>query len=117
MEIKKQTPATLRSIVLVLCVALVASGLHSKFSGYTASNHTHPKSVNKLMQDDLTRRIAVSSAPVAHANPFLNSADLVAVYAQPRSIVGRSPQVPKPRPDSAPSQTYALRFRPPPATI
>lgn len=117
MAIKIQSPAALRSVVLVLCVALVAWGMHGKLSGYKAPNPSQPKSVVKLMQDDLTRRIAVSSAPVIHSSPFLASADLGSVYAQPRLIVDRSPQVRKPAPDSAPSHAYALCFRPPPSTI
>jgi hypothetical protein len=113
---KRQSPAAVRSVVLVLCAALLAWGLHGRLSGYRAPNQPHPKSAVKLIQDDLTRRLAVSAA-VAPPNPFLDSADLAALYSQPRLIVGRIQQVREPAPDSAPSRTYALRFRPPPSTI
>ena len=113
---KRQSPAVVRSVVLVLCVALFAWGLHVKRSGYKAPDQSHPKSVVRLIQDDQTRRLAVS-APAAPRSSFLNSADLAAVYSQPRLIVGRIQQVHKPAPDSAPSHTYALRFRPPPSTV
>ena len=113
---KRQSPAVVRSVVLVLCVALFAWGLHVKRSGYKAPDQSHPKSVVRLIQDDQTRRLAVS-APVAPPNQFLDSADLAAVYSQPRLIVGRIQPVRKPAPVSAPSHMYALRFRPPPSTI
>jgi hypothetical protein len=113
---KRQSSAAVRSVVLVLCVALFAWGLHGKLSGYKAPDQPHPKSVVKLIQDDQTRRLAIS-APVAPRSPCLDSADLAAVYSQPRLIGGRIQQVRKPAPDSAPSHTYALRFRPPPSTI
>ena len=116
MERKRQNPAAVRSVVLVLCAALFAWGLHSKLSGYKAPNQSHPKSVVKLIQDDETRRLAVS-APVAPRGPFLDSSDLAAAYSQPRLIVHRIPLARKPEPDSDPSHTYALRFRPPPSTI
>ena len=113
---KRQSSAAVRSVVLVLCVALFAWGLHGKLSGYKAPDQPHPKSVVKLIQDDQTRRLAIS-APVAPRSPCLDSADLAAVYSQPRLIGGRIQQARKPAPDSAPSHTYALRFRPPPSTI
>jgi hypothetical protein len=113
---KRRSPAGVRSVVLVLCAALLAWGLHGKLSGYKAPDQPHPKSAVKLIQDDQTRRLAVS-APVAPPNQFLDSADLAAVYSQSRLIVGRIEQVREPASDSAPSRTYALRFRPPPATI
>lgn len=112
----RHRPVAVRSVVLILCAALFAWGLHGKLSGYKAPNQSHPKSVVKLIQDDQTRRLAVSG-PVAPRTPFLGSADLAAVYSQPRLIVRRIQQVRKPAPDSAPSNTYALRFRPPPSTI
>lgn len=113
---KRQSPAAVRSVVLVLCVALLTWGLHGKLSGYKAPNQPHPKSAVTLVQDDQSRRLAVS-AQVAPPNHFLNSADLAAVYSQPRLIVGRIQNVREPAPASAPSRTYALRFRPPPSTI
>jgi hypothetical protein len=113
---KEQSPAVVRSAVLVLCATLFAWGLHGKLSGPKAPNQSHPKSVVRLFQDDQTRRLAVS-APVAPRSPFLVSADLVAVYSQPRLIVSRIQQVRRPAPYSAPSRTYALRSRPPPSTI
>jgi len=113
---RRQGPAPVRFVALVLCAALFAWGLHGKLSDYKAPNHSHPKSGVKLIQDDQTRRLAVS-APAAPRSSFLNSADLAAVYSQPRLIVGRIQQVHKPAPDSAPSHTYALRFRPPPSTV
>jgi hypothetical protein len=116
MASERQRPAVLRSVVPVLCLALVAWGLHGKLSGYTTPNRSHPKPVVKLMQDDLTRRIAISSAPVIHSSPFLASADPGSIYAQPRLIADRCLQVRKPAPDSGPSQAYALCFRPPPST-
>ena len=112
---KRQGPAAVRFVVLVLCAALCAWGLHGKLSGHRAPNQSHPKSVVKLIQDDQTRRLAVS-APVAARSPFLDSADRSAVYSQPQLIVGRIQQVRKPASDSAPSHTYALHFRPPPST-
>jgi hypothetical protein len=113
---KRQSPAALRSAVLVLCAALCAWGLHAKLSSYKAPNQSHPMSVLKLIQDDETRRLAVSP-PIRPCSPFLDSADLTAVYSQPRLIVTRIQSVRIPAPDSAPSHTYALRFRPPPSTI
>jgi hypothetical protein len=113
---KRQSPAAVQSVVLVLCVTLLAWGLHSKLSGNKAPDQSHSKSVVKLIQDDQTRRLAIS-ALVAARNPFLDSADLSAVHPQPRLMVGRIQQVRKPAPDSDPSHTYALRFRPPPSTI
>jgi hypothetical protein len=113
---KIQRSAAVRLVVLVLCAALFAWGLHGRFSGSNAPNQSHPKSVAKLMQDDQTRRLAIS-ASVAPRCPFLYSADLATVYSQSQLIVGRIQQVRKPAPDSDPSHTYALRFRPPPSTI
>jgi hypothetical protein len=113
---KKQSPAAVRSIVLFLCAALFAWGLHGKLSGYKTPNQSHPKSVVKLIQDDQTRRLAVS-APVESRSPFLDFADLAAVCSQPQLIAGRIQQVRKPALDSAPFHTNALRFRPPPSTI
>ena len=113
---KRQSPAAVRSVVLVLCVALFAWGLHSKLSGYKAPDQSHSKSVVKLIQDDQTRRFAISVL-VAARHPSLDSADLSAVDNQPRLMVGRIQQVRKPAPDSDPSHSYALRFRPPPSTI
>jgi hypothetical protein len=68
------------------------------------------------MQDDQTRRLDVF-APIDTPDPFLDSADLAAVYSQPRLIVSRMQQVREQALDSAPSRTYALRFRPPPSAI
>jgi hypothetical protein len=113
---KKQSPAAVRSVVVVLCAALCAWGLHGKLSGHRAPNQSHPMPVLKVIQDDETRRLAVS-APVRPRSPVLDSADLTAVYSQPRLIVDRIQSVRKPAPDSAPSHTYALRFRPPPSTV
>jgi hypothetical protein len=113
---KRQRPAAVRSIVLVLCAALFVWGLPGKLFGSQAPNQSHPKSVVKLIQDDQTRRLA-DSAPVAPRSPVLDSAHLADVYSQPRLLVGRIQQVHKPAPDSAPSHTYALCFRPPPSTI
>jgi hypothetical protein len=113
---RKQSLARVRFVVLVLCAALFAWGLHGKLSGYKAPNQSHPKSAVKLIQDDQTRRLA-GSAPVTPRSSFLDSANLAAVYSQPRLIAGRIQQVHKPAPDSAPSHAYALRFRPPPSTI
>ena len=109
---KRRTPA----VVLVLCAALFAWGLLGKLSGYTAPDQSHHESVVKLIRDEQTRRLAVS-VPAASANPFLGSPDLAAVYSQPRLIMGRIQHVRKSAPDSTPSYTYALRFRPPPLTI
>jgi hypothetical protein len=113
---KRQIPAAVQPILLVLCAALFACGLHGKLCSYETPNQSHPKSVVKLIQDDETRRLAVS-APFAPYGPFLDSADLVAVYSQPLLMVDRIQLVRKRAPDSAPSHTYALRFRPPPLTI
>ncbi|MGA2051343.1 MAG: hypothetical protein ABSG96_26955 [Terracidiphilus sp.] len=111
-----QSAAAVRFVVLVLCAALCAWGLQAKLSGYKASNQSHRKSVVKLIQDDETRRHAFS-APVAAPSPFLHFADPAAAYSQSQSFVDRIQLACKPEPDSAPSHTYALRFRPPPSTI
>jgi hypothetical protein len=113
---KRQSPAAMRSVVLVLCATLFAWGLHGKLSGSNAPNQSQSKLVVKLLQDDQMRRLA-ASAPVAPRSPFLDFADLVAVYSQPRLIVSRTQQVRRPAPESAASLSYSLHFRPPPSTI
>jgi hypothetical protein len=113
---KRQSPAVVRSLVLVLCAALFAWGLQGKLFGNNAPNPSHLKSAVKLFQDDQTRRLTVF-APVAPRSPFPDSADLAAVHSQPRLIVGRIRQVRNPASDSASCRTYALRFRPPPSAI
>jgi hypothetical protein len=114
-----QSSAVVRSLVLVLCAALFAWGLHGKLSRYHAPNQSHPKSAIKLIQTDPkdpTRQFT-ASAPVAARSPFLGSPDLAAAYSHPRWIVDKIQQARKPAPRSAPSHTYALQFRPPPASI
>jgi hypothetical protein len=113
---KRQRPAAARCVVLVLCAALFAWGMYGKFSGDRAPKQSHPKSVVKLIQDDETRRLAVF-APVAPRSLLLDSADITAVHSQPLLIVDRIQLVHEPAPDSPPSHTYALRFRPPPSGI
>jgi hypothetical protein len=111
---RRQSSTVPRSVVLVLCATLFAWGMSGKLSGYKAPNQSHPKSVVKLIQDDQTRRLAVS-APVAPRSPFLDSADLAALSSPPRLIVGRIHHIHKTA--SASSYTYALYHRPPPSTI
>jgi hypothetical protein len=113
---KRQNLATVRPMVLVLCAALFAWGLHGKLAVHKASNPSHPRSVIKLIEDNDTRRLAVSS-PVALRSPFLDSAGFATDDSLPRLFVSRIQQMHKPAPAAGPSHTYALRFRPPPSTI
>jgi hypothetical protein len=113
---KRQSSAAVRPVMLVFFAALLALGLHGKLSGFKAPNQSRPKSVVMLIQKDETRRLAVS-APIAPRSPFLDSADIAPAYSRPRLIGGKIRLVSKPAPYSAPSHTYALRFRPPPSTI
>lgn len=114
MTSKEQAPTAARFVVLVLCVALFACGLHGKSFGNKAPNHSHRKSLVRLVREDPTRQLA-PSASVASRNPFLDFADLTAIYSQPRSITGRIQQVRESVPLPTPSQNYALHFRPPPS--
>ena len=112
---KKSSAAAIRSVVLILCAALLALGLCGKLSAYKDPNQSHLKSIVKLMQDDETRRVSVS-APVAHGSPLLDFADLAVVYSQPRLIGDRIQRAYDPTSDPSPAQAYALHFRPPPST-
>ena len=116
MATRRQGSTAVRSVVLVLCATLLAWGLNCKLSGYKAPNQSHPKSLVKLIQDDQTRRLAIS-APAASRGQFLKSADEAVLHFPPRLILGRIHQIHKTASASASSHAYALHHRPPPSTI
>jgi len=116
MATRRQSSTAVRFVVLVLCGALLAWGLSCKLSGNKAPNQPHPKSVVKLIQDDQTRRLAVS-APGASRGQFLKSAGEAVLHFPPRPILGRIHQIHKTVSASAFSYMHALHHRPPPSTI